>query len=144
MKTKQLYIKLLAQKEKNSIEFINKISLNSNHHFWGAARDFSKEILSANLSWKWLSYRIDDFASIAQRIMQEKLQPWLFKAQLECGKMKINNIYNTISWLLDRFVSELKNLFDPRTKNYINIIKIDQTLLQNAQNLYCQGINHDY
>jgi len=144
MTTKQLYIKLLGNKEKNTMELINKISLNSNHHFWGAARDFAEEILSKTLSWKWLSCRIDDFTSIVQKIMQKKLQLWLFKAQLDCGKMNISNIYNTISWLFDRFVAELKNLFDIRSKNYINIIIIDQTLLQNAKNHASQENNYDY
>ena len=129
MQTKQLYACLFAKKEKNSISLINNISNNSSHHFWGACRDFAREILTKSNSWRWLGNRIDDFATLAQENMQKKLQNWLFKAILKSSKMPISDLKSTILWLLDRFVSELKNLFDFRSKNFIDIIRIDNIIL---------------
>jgi len=129
MKTKQLYVTLFEKKEKNSIALINNISNDSEHHFWGACRDFAREILIKSNNWRWLSYRVDDFAILAQKNMQKKLQKWLFKAMLKCSKMPIDNLKSTILWLMDRFVAELKNLFDFRSKNFLDISKIDSMIL---------------
>jgi len=125
MKIKQLYIILFAEKNDDSANFITQISQDGDHLFWGACRDFASEILLIDKNWKWLGYRFDDFALEIQKNMQKKLQVWLFKAQLNSNKMKIDTIENTIYWLLDRYVAEAKNLFDKRAKNHIDIAEID-------------------
>ena len=135
IKTKPLYISLLSKKYPDPVELIQEISLDPEHIFWLSARDFAKEILPFGKgNWTWLSNRIDDFAFEAEKSMKKKMQKWLFRALLGSGSLakSICNSENTVSWLLDRYVAELKNLFDPRSKNFLYLNKAETELKRQA------------
>lgn len=132
--TKQFYNKLLIKKyEKNVDLFLNDIcSIES--IFWDCCRDFSKEILRKNESWRWLSFRVDDFAINIERNMIKKLEKWSKKGSL--SKI-IQCLESTINWLFDRYVNLLKNLFDPRYLTHLktsHIIDIDDCeIIENSE-----------
>lgn len=133
---KQLYKDLLVKKYNgNTVLFIANIK-DIDSIFWGCCRDFSKEILRTNNTWRWLSFRVDDFAKIVEEDMIYKLNKWLNKGSLS---KQLGNLEGTINWLFDRYVNSLKNLFDGRYKLSISpsflsnlddqeIINIEDTL----------------
>ncbi|WP_294967045.1 hypothetical protein [Sulfurimonas sp.] len=127
MQTRELYVSLFAKKVETPEEFINQIT-DANHLFYAAAREYVAEILSRDTSWQWLSYRVDDFGNEVEKIVAKKVQKWLFRAILQVGKMPICNVESTIKWLFNRMISEYKNLFDERSRNYLNIAKSDNEL----------------
>jgi hypothetical protein len=53
--------------------------------------------------------------------MVKRLKTWVIKSKTGRGALakQIHNIENTIKWLFERWISILKNLFDPRYKLYI-------------------------
>ncbi len=124
--TKQLYVKLFSKKYDNPEDFFNAISSDQEHHFWGAAREVAKEILSRKAgesdSWSLVCEHLDIFANCAQDHMQPRLQLWLFRAQLGVNALSTHlcNVEASCSWLFDRFLSEVKNATDPNRKNYIS------------------------
>lgn len=124
--TKELYPILFEKKWKNPIMFLQDVAAKEEHPFWGsggAGREFAREILRIDSSWEWLSSRVDDFASLIEQKMRLKLNKWIFRAMLDVGGLssKLCNTEEATKWLLDRYVAELKNLFDPRYKNFIEI-----------------------
>ncbi len=121
---KELYPALFSKKWKEPIAFLQEVAAREEHPFWGsggAGREFAREILRTDSSWEWLSHRIDDFASLIERKMRMKLNKWIFRAMLECGGLasKLCSTEQATTWLMDRYVAELKNLFDARYKDFI-------------------------
>jgi len=115
--TKQFYTNLLKNKYGNTSLFFKEIQ-KVNNIFWESCREFSKEILQLSTQWKWLSYRVDDFANIVEADMIEKMEKWSKKGSLS---KQTNSIEDTISWLFDRHVNCLKNLFDTRYRNSLDL-----------------------
>ncbi len=110
---KQFYRDLLVKKHNRDIDsFIEDIK-DIDSIFWGCCRDFSKEILRTSNTWRWLSFRVDDFSITVEEDMISKLERWLKKSSLS---KQANNLENTITWLFDRYVNSLKNLFDNKYK----------------------------
>lgn len=129
MYAKKLYPLLFSQKWPDSLEFLNSI-LNAEHPIWGAGganREFAREILSRDRSWSWLSYRIDDFSEVVEQNMRQKIPKWKFRAQLGQGSLAhvIDDTQNVSIWLMNRYISELKNLFDSRYRLSINLKNVD-------------------
>jgi len=124
--TRQLYTNLLINKYDDTSIFLIEIR-NENHIFWQICRDFSKEILCHSNAWNWLSFRVDDFASIIERDMIDKPEKWLKKGSLS---KRSNSLEKTIHWLFDRHVNSLKNLFDSRYKN-----SLEFTILVNFEDI---------
>jgi hypothetical protein len=123
---KELYPILFEKKWKDSILFLQDVAVKEEHPFWGsggAGREFAREILRTDSSWEWLSHRVDDFAVLVERKMRMKLNKWIFRAMLDCGGLatKLCNTEQATTWLMDRYVAELKNLFDTRYKDFIEI-----------------------
>lgn len=123
---KELYPSLFTKKWPDPILFLQDVAAKEEHPFWGsggAGREFAREILRIDSSWEWLSHRVDDFASLIERKMRMKLNKWIFRAMLDCGGLatKLCNTEEATKWLLDRYVAELKNLFDSRYKDFIEI-----------------------
>ena len=123
---KELYPALFGKKWKEPIAFLQDVAAREEHPFWGsggAGREFTREILRSDSSWEWLSSRVDDFACLIERKMRLKLNKWIFRAMLDVGGLasKLCNTEEATKWLLDRYVAELKNLFDERYKDYIEI-----------------------
>ncbi|MFA5454782.1 MAG: hypothetical protein WC272_05635 [Sulfurimonas sp.] len=110
---KQFYKDLLVKKHNGDMDsFIVDIK-DINSFFWGCCRDFSTEILSKSNTWRWLSFRVDDFSKIVEEDMISKLEKWLKKGSLS---KQADSLENTITWLFDRHVNSLKNLFDSKYK----------------------------
>lgn len=126
-KIKEVYSVLFAKKYPDPYEFVNGIACNLDHAFWGsggAGREFAREILSKSNSWYWLSLDIDDYALFMEDAMRKKLSQWIWNSYFEESSLA-NHMTDTgaaAQWLLDRYVNELKNLFDERYKNYIKPI----------------------
>jgi hypothetical protein len=136
--SKQLYRDLLVKKHNGDIGLFILDIKDINSIFWGCCRDFSKEILRTSDTWRWLSFRIDDFAKIIEVEMINKLDKWVKKGSLS---KKTNSLENTITWLFDRHVNSLKNLFD---KNYK--LSLSTSFLSNYDDqeiIYIQNIHDD-
>jgi len=128
MNAKTLYPALFEKKYQDPIDFVNEVANNEKHPFWGsggAAREFAREILTKDAKWKWLGERLDDFAIITETNMRKKLKKWIFRAMLGRGSLAKNlcNTKGASKWLMDRYVAELKNLFDPRYKDNLDAKK---------------------
>jgi len=126
MVAKELYPFLFARKWKDPILFLQDVAAKEEHPFWGSGgggREFAREILRTDSSWEWLSSRVDDFACLIERKMRLKLNKWIFRAMLDVGGLstKLCSTEQAAIWLMDRYVAELKNLFDPRYKDFIEI-----------------------
>lgn len=123
---KKLYPALFDKKWPEPISFLQDVAAKEEHPFWGsggAGREFAKEILKNDAKWAWLGDRVDDFACLIEKRMRLKLNKWIFRALLDCGGLakKLCNTEEAAKWLMDRYISELKNLFDVRYKNSIDI-----------------------
>jgi len=126
MVAKELFPFLFAKKWKDPILFLQDVASKEEHPFWGsggAGREFAMEILRTDSSWEWLSSRVDDFACLMECKMRLKLNKWIFRAMLDVGGLstKLCDTEEATKWLLDRYVAELKNLFDSRYKDFIEI-----------------------
>jgi hypothetical protein len=126
MISKELYPLLFAKRWPDPIAFVEDVASKIENPFWGsggAAREYAKEILIIDNQWQWLAHRVDDFASLVENNMRLKLNKWLFRALLGCGGLasRICSTEEATKWLMDRYISELKNLFDPRYKNHIDL-----------------------
>jgi len=134
-KSLPLYTLLFAKTVKSSDEFINQIT-DPNHLFYAAARDIAREILSRTEGgrYNWLAERIDDIAKLVEVDVSKKIQKWWFKAILSNGKMPLCDPESTIKWLFKRMLSEYKNLFDRKRKNFLDLNKADWLLKLEALN----------
>lgn len=126
---KEIYPLLYARKWNEPITFVQEVATNEQHLFWGSGgggREFAREILKTETRWKWLANRVDDFACLIEIKMRLKLNKWLFRAMLDCGGLapKLCTTEQATIWLMDRYVAELKNLFDDRYKDHIEIDKV--------------------
>lgn len=130
--TKQLYKNLFTKKYKSDVyNFLDDIKTIDNI-FWGACRDFSKDILELKKNWCWLSFRVDDFACNVEDYMISKIHKWQIKGSLS---KQLYSFEKTIYWLFDRYVNTLKNKFDSRYKD-----SIPMSYLQNLENILIADI----
>ena len=129
VKSLPLYTELFAQKVESSDEFIDQIT-DPQHPFYGACRDVAREILSKTEGgkWRWLAERIDDFGGEVEETVARKVQKWKMRAILSTGKMPLCDPQSTIKWLFERMISEYKNLFDRKRKNYLDLSRADNIL----------------
>ena len=123
---KILYPPLLAKRWPDPLDFLSAAAHDINHPMWGpggAGREFVREILSRDNSWSWLADRIDDFAGLIEETIRKKLNRWIWRSHFEVGGLweRLCDTETTAKWLMDRYVAELKNLFDAKYKNYIDI-----------------------
>lgn len=135
MHVKEMYSLLFSQKWPDIDDFLYEVTL-EDHPMWGAGgagREFAKEILKYDERWRWLAFRIDDFAVLIEESMRKKLSNWIWRSQLGIGSLSkhSDSTESIASWIMNRYVSELKNLFDPRYKNSIDPKKISITNLIN-------------
>lgn len=124
---KQVYSMLYAKKYPDPYDFINSVALNLEHEFWGtggAGREFAREILARSPSWYWLSRNIDDYAIFMEDDMRKKLLQWIWNSYFDKSYLAdhMTGTGSAVCWLMDRYVNELKNLFDERYKNHIKRI----------------------
>ncbi|MDD2838505.1 hypothetical protein [Sulfuricurvum sp.] len=125
---KAVYVECFAKKYSNPYEFVNAIACNPNHAFWGsggAGREFAREILSKSHSWYWLSCHVDDYALFIEDEMRKKLSLWIWNTYFEKSTLAyhLDSTESAARWLMDRYVNELKNLFDDSYDNHIKPIK---------------------
>lgn len=137
MNAKDLYSELISKKWDNPHNFLQDVKSNTENIMWGpggAGREFAYEILSKDMHWCWISYRIDDFAPLVEEDMRNKLSTWIWRANFGIGALS-KRMYCTKAvskWLMDRYVAMLKNLFDKRYKNSLSpsfIVEFDENYL---------------
>ena len=135
VKSLPLYTSLFAKTVKNSDQFIDQIT-DPDHKFYGAARDVAREILNRTEGgkWAWLSARLDDIGAEVEKDVSKKIQIWKWKSILGNGKMPLYCPAATIKWLFERMVSEYKNLFDKKRKNYLDLGRMDKLVRLEALN----------
>ena len=130
----KIYCKLSAKEYRSTDEIIKDIRKNDS--FFILAKDYAEKLLKRTANWSWLTNGVlDDLHPEAVRMMQKKVVKWDWDAKYEKGSMSksISSTYKLCKWLFVRYVSELKNLFDERSKNYIDIKKVQRTLIQAAK-----------
>ncbi|WOE70506.1 hypothetical protein RZR97_02780 [Hydrogenimonas thermophila] len=125
MKAKKLYPDLWVKKWNEPLAFLEAFAT-GNYLILGGCRDFAKEILSRDPSWKWLGERVDDFGSLVEEKMRKKVQKWIWRSYFGVGALsnRLCSTEMTAKWLMDRYVNELKNLFDKRYKDALDIQKV--------------------
>lgn len=133
---RQLYSTLLIKKY-NKEEFLLSIK-NPESFFWKCCRDVAEETLLFSNNWNWLAQRIDDFAKIVELDYIAKLDKWKMKGSLS-SVYHDKSFADVINWLFERYISMLKNLFNQRYKNsldvsfHINIDDLEQSCIVDLQ-----------
>ena len=91
------------------------------HLLWHICKGYAAKMLICNSSWEWLATRIDDFSLLVTKYMCKRLPVWIWKSKFELGSLyhALDSIEKTINWLMNRWVSIIKNLFDPRYSYHI-------------------------
>ena len=133
MYSKNLYLELFQKKWEDPLILVEDIANNKNHVFWGCARDFAKEILSRSPHWHWIVPNLDDYALLVENSIQ--LKKWIVWSKKGKGSLNKNltSTQTLICWLLDRYVNQIKNLFNSKYKNHIkaiNFIPFDEKIIQ--------------
>jgi len=125
MKAKEMYPPLWANRWTEPLVFLEAFA-SGNDLILGGCRDFAREILSRDPSWAWLGKRVDDFGALVEEKMRKKVQKWIWKSYFGVGALssKLCSTEMTAKWLMDRYVAELKNLFDKRYKDHLDIRKV--------------------
>lgn len=77
MKAKEMYPDLWANRWGEPLEFLGVFAIGDNL-IVGGCRDFAREILARDPSWKWLGERVDDFGSLVEEKMRKKVQKWIW------------------------------------------------------------------
>ncbi len=136
MYVKELYPQLFTKMWPDPDLFLSSV-LQEDNPMWGpggAGREFSKEILMKDNRWEWLGARVDDFACIIEVNMRKKLHKWIWRAQLGEGALakRLCNTETVVKWLMDRYVAELKNLFDSRYRIYIELSEVQLTSFEES------------
>jgi len=139
MNTQKILTDSLTKKYNDVEQLIKDVVNDELHALWIFAADYATEILSRDESWKWLSYRIFDFSNIVIDKMRKDLNVFIYFSFIfknnNLTKYKENNdITNAVKWLLNRFVNELKNLFDKRSKKSLNIDNINLFYFNSFEN----------
>jgi len=122
MEYRKIYIELYSKKYNDVNKLLTDISINTSHQFWDICRDCAEEILIKDKIWEGVAHRIDDFAILVHEYMCENLAGWLWKAQLGVGALSnhLESVSTAIKWVICRWISMLKNLFDTRYKFHID------------------------
>ncbi|GIT98819.1 hypothetical protein [Sulfurovum sp. TSL1] len=122
MQLDENYIYIFEKKYPGSIELIQSAIQDEYHLLWYLCKDFAAKMLTCNPSWQWLGLRIDDFSLLATQYMCKRLPVWIWRSNFELGSLchVICSIEDTVRWLANRWVSTLKNLFDPRYSYHIS------------------------
>lgn len=119
-----IFTNLISIKYPNVNEFISQL-YNEESPVWGAGgacREYARDLLSKDYRWYWLAYRIDDFAFLVEHQMRKKLTKWEWNSYFGKGAFSRNlsDTATLVAWLQNRFISEMKNLFDCRYKNSVD------------------------
>jgi len=139
MSNRLYYSKVLINYYGTTDELIDAVIKDEYHILWFACRDYARRILLRDPNWKLIALRIDDFVLEATRHMIRQLPQWRWKAGFEVGSLHkhLSSVEDTILWMIKRWVSVLKNLFDVRYKNYIKtsyLVAYDEANLTDMHN----------
>lgn len=129
------YLKIFEKKYDYPIHLLRSAINDEYHLIWYMCKDYANRVLTRDPSWKWLATRIDDFSLLATQYMCRRLPIWVWKASFELGSLNkvLNSISETIIWIMNRWVSTLKNLFDSRYSFFVShsfIIPFDEVSIQ--------------
>jgi len=131
MTTLKLTIYLLSKKYYSVNKLLEDLAKNEEHALFIFAKDFAKEILSKNSSWNWVVDKIDDLNCIVVKQMQNFIKNYYLNVLFVTKKngltnaLETNNVAAAVKWLMERYINLSKNLFDPRSKDYIKIDNIN-------------------
>ncbi len=139
MNTQKIITDSLAKKYDNVEQLVKDVVDDELHALWIFAADYSVEILRKDENWKWLSYRVFDFSNIVIDKMRKDLNvlihfSLIFKENKLIEYIEKNDVKNAVKWLLSRFVNELKNLFDKRSKKSLNIDNVNLFYFNSFEN----------
>ncbi|MBN2896966.1 MAG: hypothetical protein JXK05_13860 [Campylobacterales bacterium] len=122
----EIYAMLISNQNINPYEFLDQIIHNEKHIFWGVARDVAAEKLMLCSQWRWLGLRIDDVGFLVEEEMWLRFPYWIRRAELGKGSLTrhMQNTHSLVLWIFERYISTLKNLFDPRYRFYLSLPKL--------------------
>ena len=142
MHAKELYPLLFEKKWPDPDTFLHVVQHRS-HPFWGAGgagRTFAHEILlnGNQASWRFLVDIIDDLSMLVEIEMIKKMPKMIWKANLGQNAMSrhMMSTESLTKFMLDRYVSELKNILDPRYKHHVNIENFNLSVLYHEIYVY--------
>lgn len=121
MKLNEHYIYLFEKKYQDSITLLLSSIEDEYHLLWYMCKDFAKKILMRDPNWQWLAIRLDDFSLLVTQYISSRMRIWIWRAGFELGALykHLYSIKNTVRWLMSRWVSTLKNLFDIRYSYHV-------------------------
>jgi len=118
----KIIIELIAKKYKTAEELVKAAANDEENEIWTFAKDYIQSKLEKDENYRWLSYKVFYFFNIVRKKMQDYLNNLIhfniiFKKNNLVKYIKENNKKKVAKWIFDRTKSELKNLFDKRSKN---------------------------
>jgi hypothetical protein len=115
------YICILSRHYGDPITLIQSAIKDEYHLLWHICKDCAIKNMSSNSSWYWLATRIDDFSLLATQYMCKRLPVWIWKSHFLLGSIcnVLDDTGKTIRWLINRWISSIKNLFDARYSYHI-------------------------
>jgi len=126
MNTLELTTILLTKKYNNVYNLLKDLANDKEHSLFIFTKDFAREILSKDTSFCWLVDKIDDLNNLVVKQIQDFLKKYYLEVLFptKINKLTIflqkNNVAAAIKWLMQRYVSILKNLFDKRSSKAID------------------------
>ena len=147
MNTLKLTTKLIANKYKNVEILLKDITSNEEHALFVFAKDFAREILQKDLKYNWLADKVDDLNSLVVKNLQNYLKTYYINVLFvtKANKLTIylqnNNVAAAVKWLIERYVNNLKNLFDKRSSMGLdNISYIYFNSIENGEELISSSL----
>ena len=149
MNTLELTTNLLTKKYNDVNVLLKDLARNEEHALFVFAKDFAKEILNKDEKYYWLTDKVDDLNSLIVKQMQNFLKKHYIEVlfPIKINKLTIylqkNNVTAATKWLMQRYVNNLKNLFDKRSSKGLD--RIDyiyfNSLLNNGEGLLINPFN---
>ena len=126
MNVLELITNLLTRKYSNVENLLKDLVKNEEHALFVFGKDFAKEILSKDARYTWLVDKIDDLNNLVVKQMQNFIKKYYLEVlfPIKLNKLTIylqkNDVAAAVKWLMERYVNNLKNLFDKRSSKVID------------------------
>jgi len=126
MNTLELTTNLLSKKYNNVNVLLQDLASDEEHALFIFSKDFAKEILQRDLKYAWLVDKVDDLNTFVVTNIQNFIKKYYLEVLFptKINKLTIylqkNNVAATVKWLMERYVNNLKNLFDKRSSKVID------------------------
>jgi len=147
MNALELTTNLLTKKYNNVKDLLEDIASNEEHALFVFAKDFAREMLARDFRYNWLIDKVDDLNSLVVKQLQDFIKKYYLNVLFvtKVNKLTIylqkNDVKNAVAWLMQRYVSLLKNLFDKRSSKALdNISFIYFNSFKNGEELISSSI----